>query len=120
MIKAWTEEAWEDFEYWTTQDRRMLKRILQLLKDIDRNGYEGIGKPERLITYVADRQGHDLRYAIDPTKIHNELGWLPETMFKDGIRLTIQWYLDHKEWWENIVNGEYQNYYKEMYGKKGL
>ena len=48
MIKAWTEEAWEDFEYWTTQDRRMLKRILQLLKDIDRNGYEGIGKPERL------------------------------------------------------------------------
>ena len=79
-----------------------------------------LGKPESLITYVSDRKGHDMRYAIDPTKIHNELGWLPETMFKDGIRLTIQWYLDHKEWWENIVNGEYQNYYKEMYGKKGL
>ena len=61
-----------------------------------------------------------MRYAIDPTKIHNELGWLPEPMFKDGIRMTIQWYLDNKEWWENIVNGEYQNYYKEMYGKKGI
>lgn len=79
-----------------------------------------LGKPESLITHVGDRKGHDMRYAIDPTKIHNELGWLPETMFKDGIRMTIQWYLDNKEWWENIVNGEYQNYYKEMYGKKGL
>ena len=81
---------------------------------------EYLGKPESLIEHVQDRKGHDMRYAIDPTKIHNELGWLPETMFKDGIRLTIQWYLDHKEWWENIVNGEYQNYYKEIYGKKGL
>ena len=82
----------------------------------------GLGFPVwwEVIEHVQDRKGHDMRYAIDPTKIHNELGWLPETMFKDGIRLTIQWYLDHKEWWENIVNGEYQNYYKEMYGKKGL
>ena len=81
---------------------------------------EYLGKPESLIEHVQDRKGHDMRYAIDPTKIHNELGWLPETMFKDGILMTIQWYLDNKEWWENIVNGEYQNYYKEMYGKKGL
>lgn len=81
---------------------------------------EYLQKPESLIEHVQDRQGHDMRYAIDPTKIHKELGWLPETMFKDGIRLTIQWYLDNKEWWENIVNGEYQNYYNEMYGKKGL
>lgn len=81
---------------------------------------EYLQKPESLIEHVQDRQGHDMRYAIDPTKIHKELGWLPETMFKDGIRLTIQWYLDNKEWWENIVNGEYQNYYDEMYGKKGL
>ena len=81
---------------------------------------EYLGKPESLIEHVQDRKGHDMRYAIDPTKIHNELGWLPETMFKDGIRMTIQWYLDNKEWWENIVNGEYQNYYKEMYGKKGI
>ena len=59
--------------------------------------------------------GHDMRYAIDPTKIHNELGWLPETMFKDGIQKTIQWYLDNKEWWETIISGEYQNYYEKMY-----
>ena len=59
---------------------------------------EYLGKPESLIEHVQDRKGHDMRYAIDPTKIHNELGWLPETMFKDGIRMTIQWYLDNKEW----------------------
>ena len=76
---------------------------------------KALGKSEDLITYVKDRAGHDRRYAIDPTKIHNELGWLPETMFKDGIQKTIQWYLDNKDLWENIVNGEYQNYYKKMY-----
>ena len=74
-----------------------------------------LGKPESLITYVTDRKGHDMRYAIDPTKIHNELGWLPETKFEDGIKKTIQWYLDNKEWWKTIISGEYQNYYKEMY-----
>lgn len=74
-----------------------------------------LGKPESLITYVADRKGHDMRYAIDPTKIHNELGWLPETRFAEGIDHTISWYLENKEWWETIVSGEYQNYYKKMY-----
>lgn len=77
-----------------------------------------LGKPESLIEHVTDRKGHDRRYAIDPTKIHNELGWLPETMFKDGIKLTIDWYLNNKEWWEDIISGDYQNYYAEMYGKK--
>ncbi len=77
-----------------------------------------LGKPESLITYVKDRAGHDMRYAIDPTKIHNELGWLPATKFVDGIQKTIQWYLDNRGWWEHIVNGEYQNYYTKMYGKK--
>ena len=77
-----------------------------------------LGKPESLITYVADRKGHDMRYAIDPTKIHNELGWLPETMFKDGIQKTIQWYLDNKEWWQTIISGEYQNYYEKMYANR--
>lgn len=67
-----------------------------------------LGKPESLITYVTDRKGHDLRYAIDPAKIHNELGWLPETMFADGIKKTIQWYLDNREWWEPIISGGYQ------------
>jgi len=79
---------------------------------------EALGKPESLITHVTDRKGHDMRYAIDPAKIHGELGWLPETMFKDGIQKTIQWYLDNKEWWERIISGEYQNYYDSMYGKR--
>ena len=77
-----------------------------------------LDKPESLITYVADRKGHDMRYAIDPSKIHNELGWLPETKFQDGIKKTIQWYLDNKEWWQEIINGEYQNYYAKMYGQR--
>ena len=74
-----------------------------------------LNKPESLITYVADRKGHDMRYAIDPTKIHTELGWLPETKFADGIDKTIEWYLNNREWWEQIISGEYQNYYKKMY-----
>ena len=78
-----------------------------------------LGKPESLITHVADRKGHDMRYAIDPTKIHNELGWLPETKFADGIKKTIDWYLTHREWWETIISGEYQNYYEKMYGNRG-
>ena len=74
-----------------------------------------MGKPESLITYVKDRAGHDLRYAIDPTKIHNELGWLPATAFDDGIKKTVEWNLNNKSWWEDIINGEYQNYYDKMY-----
>ena len=77
-----------------------------------------LGKPESLITYVTDRKGHDMRYAIDPTKIHNELGWLPETKFADGIKKTIKWYLENREWWEEIISGEYQNYYKKMYSDR--
>ena len=79
---------------------------------------EKLGKPESLITYVTDRPGHDMRYAIDPTKIHNELGGLPETKFEDGIEETIEWYLNNKEWWENILSGEYQNYFDKMYKEK--
>ena len=74
-----------------------------------------IGKPESLITYVGDRKGHDRRYAIDPAKIYRELGWLPETKFADGIKKTISWYLENREWWEEIVSGEYRNYYERMY-----
>ena len=77
-----------------------------------------LGKPESLITYVTDRKGHDMRYAIDPTKIHNELGWLPETKFADGIKKTIKWYLENKKWWQDIISGEYQNYYQKMYGNR--
>lgn len=74
-----------------------------------------LGKSEDLITYVTDRKGHDRRYAIDPMKIYTELGWLPETKFADGIKMTIKWYLDNRKWWEDIISGEYQNYYEMMY-----
>ena len=77
-----------------------------------------VGKSEDLITFVGDRKGHDLRYAIDPTKIHDELGWLPETRFDDGIRQTIDWYLDNRSWWEEIISGEYQEYYDRMYSNR--
>ena len=85
----------------------IVKKILELL-----------GKPESLITFVTDRKGHDLRYAIDPTKIKNELGWEPDTMFDDGIVKTVNWYLENRDWWENIVSGEYQNYYEKMYSNR--
>lgn len=74
-----------------------------------------LGKSEDLITFVTDRLGHDMRYAIDPTKIKNELGWEPTTLFDEGIKKTIEWYLDNKSWWENIISGEYQKYYDKMY-----
>lgn len=87
--------------------------------DIVRIICQELGKPESLIVHVEDRKGHDRRYAIDPAKIHRELGWLPETKFEDGIKKTIKWYLDHKKWWQDIVNGEYQEYYAKMYDSKG-
>ncbi|MCI6100761.1 MAG: dTDP-glucose 4,6-dehydratase [Selenomonas sp.] len=85
----------------------VVKTILQALK-----------KPESLIEHVADRKGHDRRYAIDPTKIHDELGWLPATKFEDGIQKTIQWYLDNRDWWQHIISGDYQDYYEKMYGHR--
>ena len=88
--------------------------------DIVRLICQYLNKPESLITYVTDRKGHDMRYAIDPTKIHDELGWYPETKFEDGIIKTIQWYLDNREWWQTIISGEYQNYYEKMYGDRGI
>ena len=91
-------------------ERRNLDVVKTILKEL--------GKPESLIHFVKDRPGHDRRYAIDPTKIHNELGWLPETKFEEGIKKTVQWYLENKPWWEHIINGEYQNYYKKMYGDR--
>jgi dTDP-glucose 4,6-dehydratase len=75
-----------------------------------------LGKPESLIKYVKDRPGHDRRYAIDATKIHNALGWTPQIGFDEGIRSTIKWYLDNRNWWENIKSGDYQSYYQKMYG----
>ncbi len=77
-----------------------------------------LDKPESLITFVTDRKGHDLRYAIDSSKIQGELGWEPETKFKTGIKKTINWYLTHQGWWEPIINGEYRDYYENMYGNR--
>ena len=88
-------------------ERTNLEVVKTILSQLD--------KPESLITYVRDRPGHDMRYAIDPTKIHNELGWLPETKFDDGIRRTVEWYLNNRPWWEHILAGEYQDYYERMY-----
>lgn len=86
--------------------------------DIVRLICDYLGKPYSLITHVTDRKGHDMRYAIDPTKIHSELGWLPETKFADGIKKTIDWYLNNREWWETIISGEYRSYYEKMYGNR--
>ena len=80
---------------------------------------KALGKSEDLITFVTDRPGHDRRYAIDPSKIHNELGWLPATCFEDGIQKTVDWYLNNREWWENILSGDYQEDYKRLYESGG-
>lgn len=79
---------------------------------------KALNKPESLITYVKDRPGHDLRYAIDPQKLENELGWKPTYNFDTGIQQTIEWYLNNKQWWENIISGEYQNYFEKQYGDR--
>ena len=73
------------------------------------------GESEKLITYVTDRAGHDLRYAIDSTKLKSELGWEPSLQFEEGIEKTIKWYLENQDWVDNITSGEYEKYYKEMY-----
>lgn len=91
-------------------ERTNLQVVKTILKELD--------KPETLITYVKDRPGHDMRYAIDPTKIRSELGWQPETSFDDGIKQTIRWYLDNRTWWEHILAGDYRNYYERMYGDR--
>lgn len=91
-------------------ERSNLEVVKTILRELD--------KPESLITYVTDRPGHDMRYAIDPTKIHNELGWLPATSFDEGIKKTIRWYLNNRSWWEDILKGDYQDYYEKMYGER--
>lgn len=73
---------------------------------------------EDLITFVGDRPGHDMRYAIDPSKIARELGWYPETPFTVGIEKTVRWYLDHQDWVDEVVSGDYQKYYEQMYGNR--
>lgn len=88
---------------------------LQVVKAILRE----LGKGEELISFVADRPGHDRRYAIDPAKMQREFGWQPQTCFDEGIARTIRWYVENRRWWQEIIEGEYQNYYAKMYGSRG-
>ncbi len=89
--------------------------IRVMIKTADRLLGNPEGTSEKLITYVQDRAGHDLRYAIDSTKLHKELGWSPSLQFEEGIERTIRWYLDNQQWLDNVTSGAYENYYKEMY-----
>lgn len=89
--------------------------IKVLIKTVDKQLGREAGTSEKLITFVTDRAGHDYRYAIDSTKLKNELGWEPSLQFEEGIEKTVQWYLDNKEWVEKITSGDYQRYYEEMY-----
>ena len=88
-------------------ERHNIEVVKTILKELD--------KPETLITYVTDRKGHDLRYAIDPTKIETELGWKPKYNFETGIKETIKWYMDNQEWMDNVTSGDYLKYYEKMY-----
>jgi dTDP-glucose 4,6-dehydratase len=89
--------------------------IKLMCKIMDRKLSRNEGESEKLITYVKDRAGHDLRYAIDSTKLQKELGWTPSLQFEEGLEKTIDWYLDNKEWMENITSGDYQSYYEDQY-----
>ena len=90
------------------------KQNIEVVKTI----LHALGKSEELIAFVKDRPGHDRRYAIDPSKIHRELGWLPHTSFEDGIQTTVEWYLQNRSWWEHIRSGDYRRYYEQQYGMK--
>ena len=95
-----------------------LRKVLKK-QELDENGEIRIDWiNNELITFVADRLGHDQRYAIDPTKIKNELGWYPETKFADGIVKTIRWNLEHQDWIKEVTSGDYQKYYEQMYGNR--
>lgn len=92
--------------------------IRVLIRTVDRALGNPEGASEELITFVTDRAGHDLRYAIDSTKLQRELGWEPSLQFEEGIEKTVAWYLDNQQWMDNITSGEYENYYNEMYANR--
>ena len=91
--------------------------IKVMIKTVDRLLGREEGTSDKLITFVTDRAGHDLRYAIDSTKLKNELGWEPSLQFEEGIEKTVQWYLENQEWLDNVTSGDYQAYYQKMYTK---
>jgi dTDP-glucose 4,6-dehydratase len=89
--------------------------IKVIIKTVDKMLGRDEGTSDKLITYVIDRAGHDLRYAIDSSKLKNELGWKPSLQFEEGVEKTIKWYLENEEWLDNVTSGDYQEYYKKMY-----
>lgn len=97
---------------------RNIDIVKLIVKIVDRELGRPAGTSEKLITYVADRAGHDLRYAIDSSKLRKELGWKPETSFPEGIEKTVKWYLENKEWVNNITKGAYKRYYRDMYSNR--
>lgn len=101
------------FNEWTNIDL-----IKVLIKTVDRMLGRNEGESDKLITYVTDRAGHDLRYAIDSTKLKNELGWEPSLQFEEGIEITVKWYLENQEWLDNVTSGNYQKYYENMYADR--
>jgi len=101
------------FNEWTNID--LIKLLCTIM---DKKLGRDAGSSEQLITYVTDRKGHDMRYAIDASKIKNELNWMPSVTFEEGLEKTIDWYLDNKDWLANVTSGDYQKYYQEMYGTK--
>ena len=92
--------------------------VMLVCKTMDRKLGREEGTSEKLITYVTDRAGHDLRYAIDATKIMNELGWKPSLQFEEGLEITVDWFLNNQEWLDNVTSGNYQKYYTEMYANR--
>ena len=95
---------------------RNIDLVRVLVKTVDRLLGRAEGEDMNLITFVADRSGHDLRYAIDSRKLQRQLGWEPQLQFEEGIEITARWYLENREWLESGTSGEYENYYKKMYG----
>ena len=95
---------------------RNIDLIKTMIKVVDRILGREEGSSLSLITFVKDRAGHDLRYAIDSTKLEKELGWRPSLQFEEGLEKTVRWYLDNQEWMDNVTSGEYENYYRKMYG----
>ena len=94
---------------------RNIDLIREIIRTVDRLLGRPEGASEKLITYVTDRAGHDLRYAIDSRKLKEELGWEPSLQFEEGIEKTVRWYLANQEWMDDITSGEYERYYQEMY-----
>jgi len=111
-------ENGETFNIGGHNEWKNIDLIKVLIKVVDKKLGREPGSSEKLITYVTDRAGHDLRYAIDSTKLQEKLGWKPSLQFEEGIELTVDWYLNNQEWLDNVTSGNYQKYYEEMYGNR--